>query len=234
MKSKKLIISTMVFGMAVTGSAGVYAGTNMQKISAYLNHSIDIKVNGAAYTLVDANGKALAPITYNDTTYLPIRSVSGALNVPVTFDKNSNQVLIGTTGSGVSQNALTAIEYTTAQKQAIIAAFGQFDGFTTAYAPTQMVKGDAFQKIGASEDGVNFLFDHMRVVISPRDYSVGYPSQAVQLSNGTKAKWYSPSEDTQMLGFSLDDRFVTISSPDKALTKAQMEKVAVSIAKMAK
>lgn len=40
----------MVFGMAVTGSAGVYAGTNLQKISAYLNHSIGFQVNGADYT----------------------------------------------------------------------------------------------------------------------------------------------------------------------------------------
>jgi len=238
MKSKKLIISTMVFGMAVTGSAGVYAGTNLQKISAYLNHSIGFKLNGAAYTPVDAKGNQLAPITYNNTTYLPIRSVADALKVPVTFNQATNQVLIGTAsngnGNGDAAITLSPVQYTAAQKQAIAAAFSSFDGFTTAYAPNQMVKGDAFQKVAASDDGVSFLFDHMRVGISPRDYSGGYESQAVKLSNGTQAKWYSPSGDTQILGFQLDDRFVSITSPDKSLSKAQMEKVAVSIAKLAK
>jgi len=129
---------------------------------------------------------------------------------------------------------LEAVEYNAAQKQAIIDAFGTFQGFETAYAPNQMVKGDAFQKVIGSEDGVSFLFNHMRVVISPRDYSGGYSSQEVQLSNGTKAKWYSPSTDSLMLGFNLDNRTVTISSPDQALNKAQMEKVAVSVAKFIK
>jgi hypothetical protein len=239
MKSKKMIIATMVFGMAVTGSAGVYAGTNMQKISAYLNHSIGFTVNGAAYTPVDGNGNKLAPITYKDTTYLPVRALADALKVPVTFDGKTNQVIIGKNDGSAPSNggtavALSSVTYTAAQKKEIQKAFDQFKGFETAYAPTQMVKGDTFQKVAASGDGVSFLFKQMRVVISARDYSDGYASQAVQLSNGVKAKWYSPSSDTQMLGFNLNDRVVTISSPDKSLTKAQMEKVAVGVAKLGK
>lgn len=85
MKSKKIIIATMVFGMAITGSAGVYAGTKLQKITAYLNHSIGFKVNGAAYTPVDNKGNTLAPITYNNTTYLPVRALADVLKVPVTL-----------------------------------------------------------------------------------------------------------------------------------------------------
>ncbi|OBZ07642.1 hypothetical protein A8L34_26330 [Bacillus sp. FJAT-27264] len=240
MKSKKMIIATMVFGMAVTGSAGVYAGTNLEKISAYLNHGLGFKVNGSAYTPVDGNGNKLAPITYKDTTYLPVRALADALKVPVTFDGKTNQVIIGKNdggsapSNGGSTTELSAIQYTAAQKQAIQKAFAQFKGFETAYAPTQMTKGDAFDKVAASDDGVSFLFKHMRIVISARDYSGGYASQAVQLSNGVKAKWYSPSSDTQLLGFNLNDRVVTISSPDKSLSKAQLEKVAVGVAKLSK
>ncbi|MCL6605460.1 MAG: copper amine oxidase N-terminal domain-containing protein [Paenibacillus sp.] len=232
MKSKKIIIATMVFGMAITGAAGVYAGSSMEKINAFLNHSIGFTVNGSAYTPVDNKGNSLVPITYRDTTYLPVRALADVLKIPVTYNAATHQVVIGTgTNTGPTSN-LEAIEYSTAQKQAILTAFGNFQGFEKAYAPKQMVKGDAFQKVVASDDGVSFLFDHMRVVISPRDYSAGYASQEVQLSNGTKAKWYSPTADNLMLGFSLDDRTVTISSPDKALSKAQMEKVAVSVAKL--
>lgn len=224
--------------MAITGSAGVYAGTNMQKISAYLNHSIGFKVNGAAYTPVDNNGKTLAPITYNDTTYLPVRALADALKVPVTFNASTNQVILGS-GSGAatpdngSAITLAAVQYSAAQKEEITKAFANYQGFETAYAPAQMITGDAFQKVVGGDDGVSFLFNKMRVNVSPRDYSYDYDGTAVKLSNGTEAKWYTPS-DTAMLTFKLADRFVTISSPDKTLSKAQLEKVAVSVAKLSK
>lgn len=238
MKSKKMIIATMVFGMAITGSAGVYAGTNMQKISAYLNHSIGFKVNGAAYTPVDGNGKTLSPITYNDTTYLPVRALADALKVPVTFNSSTNQVILGsgsatTTPDNGSAITLAAVQYSAAQKEQITKAFANFEGFETAYAPAQMISGDAFQKVVGGDDGVSFLFNKMRVNVSPRDYSYDYDGTTVKLSNGTEAKWYTPS-DTAMLTFALADRFVTISSPDKSLSKAQIEKVAVSVAKLSK
>ncbi|MEK4062564.1 MULTISPECIES: hypothetical protein [Paenibacillus] len=231
MKSKKMIIATMVFGMAVTGSAGVYAGTNLQKISAYLNHSIGFQVNGAAYTPVDGNGKTLAPITYNNTTYLPVRAMADVLKVPVAFDASSNQVIIGTNNS--SSVTLAAVSYSAAQKQEITKAFANFQGFETAYAPLKMTSGDALQKIGGGEDGVSFLFKHMRVVVSPRDYSDSYDGTTVKLSNGTEGKWYTPS-DLAMMTFKVADRYVTISSPDKSLSKAQLENVAVNVAKLSK
>lgn len=224
--------------MAISGSAGVFAGTNMQKISAYLNHSIGFKVNGSAYTPVDGNGKTLAPITYNDTTYLPVRALADALKVPVTFNASTNQVILGSgTGTTAPGNGsaitLAAVQYSAAQKGEITKAFANFQGFETAYAPTQMISGDAFQKVAGGEDGVSFLFNKMRVNVSPRDYSYDYDGTTVKLSNGTAAKWYTPS-DTAMLTFALADRFVTISSPDQSLSKAQLEKVAVSVTKLSK
>ncbi|UQZ34895.1 hypothetical protein C2I18_15950 [Paenibacillus sp. PK3_47] len=238
MKSKKMIIGAMVFGMAVTGSAGVYAGTNMQKISAYLNHSIGFKINGAAYTPVDNNGKTLAPITYNDTTYLPVRAMADALKIPVTFDAAANQVVLGISAGTTAPDAgsaitLAAVSYSAAQKEQITKAFANYQGFETAYAPAQMIKGDAFKNVAGGDDGVSFVFNHMHVSISPRDYSYLYDGTTVKLSNGVSAKWYTPS-DIPMLTFQLDDRYVTISSPDQSLGKAKLEKVAVGVAKLSK
>lgn len=231
MKSKKMIIATMVFGMALTGSAGVYAGTNLQKISAYLNHSIGFKVNGSAYAPVDQNGKKLSPITYNDTTYLPVRALADALNVPVTFDAKNNQVILGSSGTAAAPITQSPVTYSAAQKAEITKAFAAFQGFETAYAPTQMISGDAFLKVAGGEDGVSFLFNHMRVNVSPRDYSDSYKGTTVTLSNGIQGKWYTPS-DIPMLTFKLDDRYVTISSPDQSLSKAKLEKAAAGVAKL--
>ncbi|VTR27212.1 Copper amine oxidase N-terminal domain [Actinobacillus pleuropneumoniae] len=221
---KKTIAALAVLGMTLTGAAGVYAGANLEKISAYLNHSIGIQVDGTVYN----TGKTLTPITYKNTTYLPVRAIADVLEVPVRYDAKNNQVLIGGNGQTIE---LTNVKYSDAERKEIKSAFAKFDGFQTPYAPSQMVKGDVYQKTGASEDGVNMLFKHMTVYISPRDYSHGYDSKPVTLSNGTKAKWYTP-DDTDMLGFQINDRFVTISSPDHSLSKAQLEKVAVSVAQL--
>lgn len=226
---KKSAATMMVLGMTLTGATGVFAGTQLEKISAYLNHGISFNVDGAAYSPTDGNGKKLAPITYNNSTYLPVRAIADALHVPVSYDGKKGQVIIGEATSNPS--TLSNVSYSAAQKEAIQKAFAQFDGFETAYAPQQMIAGDTFKSVGAGGDGVSFTFNHMKVDVSPRDYSDGYNSKDVKLSNGVTAKWYTPNQ-TGMLTFKLDDRYVTISSPDHKLSQAQLQQVAVSVQKV--
>ncbi|MGZ7444143.1 stalk domain-containing protein [Paenibacillus sp. TH7-28] len=230
---KKSIIAMAVLGMTVTGAAGVYAGTQLQKITAYLNHQIGIQVDGKAYSLTDQQGRKLTPITYNNTTYLPVRAIAEVLNVPVSYNAQKHQVLIGSGNSGESGTnlSLTEVNYTKAQLKEITDAFAKFESFKTPYAPMQMVKGDAFKSALASDDGVNLIFNHMTINVSPRDYAYLYEGKTVTLEGGGEAKWYTPDE-TPFLSFKLDDRFVTLSSPDHTLSKAQLEKVAVTVAKL--
>lgn len=107
MKKKHWLVTAAVVGMALTGSAGVYAGTNLESIKASLNHGLGIQVNGSVYTPT-ANGKKLAPISYQGTTYLPVRSIGEALNTPVSFDAASNKVIIGS-GSSTGTPATPAV-----------------------------------------------------------------------------------------------------------------------------
>ncbi|CAJ1317619.1 stalk domain-containing protein [Paenibacillus nuruki] len=107
MKKKHWLVTAAVVGMALTGSAGVYAGTNLESIKASLNHGLGIQVNGSVYTPT-ANGKKLAPISYQGTTYLPVRSIGEALNIPVSFDAASNKVIIGS-GSSTGTPATPAV-----------------------------------------------------------------------------------------------------------------------------
>ncbi|MCC3375417.1 hypothetical protein [Cohnella sp. REN36] len=137
----------------------------------------------------------------------------------------------GTPASRPPVQALQDVKYTDAQLKEIKKAFAQFESFETAYAPKSMKKGDVYRKAVATGDGVNLVFDHMIVNVSPRDYAYEYEGKTIKLSNGTSAKWYTPDQ-TPMLTFQLDDRFVTISSPDGKASKADLEKIAVSVAKL--
>jgi len=112
MKKKHWLVTAAVVGMALTGSVGVYAGTNLESIKASLNHGLGIQVNGSAYTPT-ANGKKLAPISYQGTTYLPVRSIGEALNTSVSFDAANNKVIIGkgsSTSTGTSPTSTAVIK----------------------------------------------------------------------------------------------------------------------------
>ena len=99
MKSKKWLITASVFGMVLTGSAGVYAGTQLEMIKAYLNHGLAIEVNGQKFTPTGDQGKKLAPITYQGSTYLPVRSIADVLKTEVKYDSQNNKVSIGSSSS---------------------------------------------------------------------------------------------------------------------------------------
>ncbi|MEJ8303263.1 stalk domain-containing protein [Saccharibacillus sacchari] len=238
MKSKKWIAAAMVAGMTLSASVGAYAASNVESIKAQLNHELGFVVNGQAYTPKDAAGKSLDPIVYNNTTYLPVRALGEALNVPVTYDAAGKKVVVGTqsagnhsgTPTGQTQSGLTAITYTAAQKAAAKQAFAAFEGFETAYAPMQAATGDTFRSVGAGGDSVTYVFDNMKVAIAPRDDSFGYDFTPVTLSNGVKGNWYKPS-DRDMLTFPVGDRFVTIWSDNGSLSKAQIQAVAVHVEK---
>ncbi len=229
---KKTLLTAIVLGMTVSGAAGVYAGSKLEKINAYLNHGITFNVNGADQSLADSNGKKLVPITYRNTTYLPVRAIANLAGINISFDAANQRIRLETKQDvEVPANQWTTIQYSQAQIKAIKEAYAQFEGFETAYAPQQMAQNDSYVKAAATGDGVNLIFKHMIVNVSPRDYSDGYESKEVKLSNGVTAKWYTPS-DTPMLGFQLNDRTVTISSPDGSLTSSQMEQIAVSVAEL--
>lgn len=157
----------------------MYAGSKLERINAYLNHGITFKVNGADQSLTDGNGKKLEPITYQNTTYLPVRAISNMAGIHVEFDAASQQIRLETKQDGDNQpvGELTTIDYNETQIKAIKKAYANFESFETAYAPKQMTANDSYVKAAATGDGVNLIFKHMMVNVSPRDYSNDYESR---------------------------------------------------------
>ena len=84
MKRRK-VWETLVIALALVGAftLSAKATDTLEAISAYLNYGITIKHEGIPQTMMDANGVRVYPITYNGTTYVPIRAVSNMLGVGV-------------------------------------------------------------------------------------------------------------------------------------------------------
>lgn len=101
MKKKVAITLTSLAMLGCLGT-GVYAGSNLQEIKAYLNPGIKFKVDGQSVQLKNSSGAVIAPITYNNTTYLPVRAISDLLGVTVNFDGKSNTIQLGEQSEGYS------------------------------------------------------------------------------------------------------------------------------------
>ncbi|KWX75972.1 hypothetical protein AMQ84_16640 [Paenibacillus riograndensis] len=99
---KKMTAGLIVFAVLGGMGTGVYAGSNLQEIKAFLNPGIKFKMDGQPVQLKNSSGAVVAPITYNNTTYLPVRAVSDVLGVTVNFDAASNTILLGEQTKGVS------------------------------------------------------------------------------------------------------------------------------------
>lgn len=97
MKRRLLFAVITVLMLATSITAGVLASNGLERITAHLNSGIKIILNGQAWTPTDSHGVATAPITYNDTTWLPIRAVAEAVGGVVGWDGSTGSVTLDTT-----------------------------------------------------------------------------------------------------------------------------------------
>ncbi|MDP5272853.1 stalk domain-containing protein [Chengkuizengella axinellae] len=77
-------------------SIGIHAETQYEKIEAYLNKSITFVIDEKTWVPI-FDGKEVYPITYNNTTYLPLRSVSEELDVNIRWVNETDEIQLNTT-----------------------------------------------------------------------------------------------------------------------------------------
>lgn len=100
---KKKLISALALTLALVCGITIGAGASgtLQEIKAYLNYGIKINYNGQEQVLKDAQGTRIFPVTYNNSTYLPVRAVSEMLGVAVDWDGATQTVILGKQSGGV-------------------------------------------------------------------------------------------------------------------------------------
>jgi len=93
MNLRKLLLALLICIFIFV--SGAFAASGTQQITALLNGNIKITLHGQLWTPRDVNGNALTPITYNGSTYLPVRAVAEAAGLNVDWDGATQTVLIG-------------------------------------------------------------------------------------------------------------------------------------------
>ena len=95
---KKLNIRSFVLGMlvmAIVMSTAAPAVASTMKAAQLYYNNIKIRLNGEELVPKDANGNVVEPFAIDGTTYLPIRAISSALGLNVTWDGNTQTVVLG-------------------------------------------------------------------------------------------------------------------------------------------
>lgn len=93
-----LLIGTAVFCLVT----GAFAASNITAIKAVLDGNVKFVKDGASWRPTDSRGNEVQPITYNGTTYLPLRVIADAFNIPVSYNGKSKTISFGE-GAGTSE-----------------------------------------------------------------------------------------------------------------------------------
>lgn len=95
--NKMLKLSALSLGLTAMFATGVLAAPAIQEINAYLRPDIKLVVDGTVQAMNSWDGTSVIPISYNGTTYLPLRALGKVLNKTVTWDDNTQTVYLGAT-----------------------------------------------------------------------------------------------------------------------------------------
>ena len=93
-KDIRSFVSGCIVTAAMIGLVGGAAATVGQKTAALDYSNIKVTLDGKQVNLVDANGQTVEPFAIDGTTYLPVRAVSNALGLEVSWDAATSTVVL--------------------------------------------------------------------------------------------------------------------------------------------
>ena len=148
-------------------------------VTAQLSPNVSIVVDGAARTFYNVSGAEVHPITYNGTTYLPIRAIGEIMGKNVNWDQATLTVSL----SGPRTT-------------------GTVSGTPDTWTATQNITGDIRSDITILVDGVRQTFTDVNgSVVYPMTYngSVYLPIRAIGNLMGKSVSW-NQATNTVILG----------------------------------
>lgn len=96
-KLLSILCVVLTLSLALVATQTTFAkDVKTKTITALQNYTIEILYNGDVQVLRDANQKVIYPISFEGSTYVPIRAISTIFGETVDYDKENYQVILGT------------------------------------------------------------------------------------------------------------------------------------------
>lgn len=152
-------------GLVGTLAVGVAAADAVRRtVTAEVRPDITVELNGSKQTMKDTNGNEVYALSYNGSTYLPVRAIGESLGMKVNWDSATQTVdLVGSPAGG---NTSTGGSTSTGTN-------------TGAYIGKDRAKEIALQHAGLTYENVSFI----RVEL---DWDDGKPEYEVEFYSGSK------------------------------------------------
>ena len=111
-----LILTVLIVALGVTATA-------TSRRSIQVEDGVGITINGATFIPRDASGKQVSVFLYNGTTYVPVRAISEAMGMDVSFNSATRTVVLTTADRTASQQGSSSAsgDYITVERAKQIA-----------------------------------------------------------------------------------------------------------------
>ena len=98
LKNKKVSIRTCIIlcVLCIIFSVVISASPTTKQIVAYLNFGLNIEVDGEVREMTDVNGNRVYPITFDGTTYVPVRGLGQLMGANIGWNNDTNTVIVKT------------------------------------------------------------------------------------------------------------------------------------------
>lgn len=110
-----MILTVLVVALSVTALAATSSRT------IQVEDGIRMSLNGATFIPRDVNGNEVSVFLYNGTTYVPVRAVSEAMGMDVSYDSATKTVVLVTADKSAAQQGSSTSNYISAERAKEIA-----------------------------------------------------------------------------------------------------------------
>lgn len=178
---KKIELSALLVVVFVCGIlTQTYAAGAIQQIKAALRTDVKVMVNGQKTALKDSKGKAVYPIVYNNTTYIPATdSLLKALNVPFEYDSKTTTMYLG--AKSVPPTRL--IDLKTTQGSDAFPIKPTVDKKVLTVETGDVIKETKTFKFGLLADNITNFYNKIYVPISKKYKTLTFTADCLNANN---------------------------------------------------
>lgn len=219
--AKKITKVVLILILLLSLGINVYAASGSERVTIFFNN-IKVILNGHELELRDSNGNTVEPFIIEGTTYLPVRAISEALDLPVEWDKSANSVVLGTkpdnyVTSLAESESETIIGYVNESKDVVYADTGSKSVDVFFNNIKVILNGHELElKDGNGNTVEPFILDGttylpVRAISEALDLSVEWDKSANNVVLGTKLDNYDTSLTESESDFVFDSSSGTIT-----------------------
>lgn len=89
------LAGVLTFVILFSLGTAAFAGDTMKSLSVKIDTKVKVFLNGTAFTVKDDKGKAVKPLYYNGTYYLPVKAIANAGELAYNFDVKTKSMSLG-------------------------------------------------------------------------------------------------------------------------------------------